>query len=61
MALGAKSVLVGRAYLYGLAAGGEAGVSRVFEILKDEMTRVMQLIGCTSLKELDSSYVKQRI
>ena len=61
MALGAKSVLVGRAYLYGLAAGGEAGVTRVFEILKDEMTRVMQLIGCTSLKELDSSYIRKRI
>jgi isopentenyl diphosphate isomerase/L-lactate dehydrogenase-like FMN-dependent dehydrogenase len=60
IALGAKCVLVGRAYLYGLAAGGEAGVSRVFEILKDEITRVMQLIGCTSLEELDSSYIKLR-
>jgi L-lactate dehydrogenase (cytochrome) len=61
IALGAKSVLVGRAYLYGLAAGGEAGVSRVFEILKDEMTRVMQLIGCTSIKDLNSSYIRPRI
>ena len=60
IALGAKCVLVGRAYLYGLAAGGEVGVSRVFEILKDEITRVMQLIGCTSLEELDSSYIKLR-
>jgi len=60
LALGAKSVLVGRAYMYGLAAGGEAGVSRVFEILKDEITRVMQLIGCSSLNELDSNYVKLR-
>ncbi|WP_242091984.1 alpha-hydroxy acid oxidase [Aestuariivivens sediminicola] len=60
IALGAKSVLVGRAYLYGLAAGGQAGVYRVFEILKDEMTRVMQLIGCTSIKALDSSYIRLR-
>ena len=60
MALGAKGVLIGRAYLYGLAAGGEAGVRRVFEIFKDEITRVMQLIGCTSMKELDSSYIRRR-
>ncbi len=61
LALGAKCVLVGRAYLYGLAAGGEAGVGRVFDILKDEITRVLQLIGCASLKELESSYVKRRM
>ena len=60
IALGAKCVLIGRAYLYGLAAGGEAGVSRIFDILKDEIIRVMQLIGCNSLEELDSSYVKLR-
>lgn len=57
IALGAKSVLVGKAYLYGLAAGGEAGVTRTFEILEDEMIRVMQLIGCSSLDDLNSSYV----
>ncbi len=61
IALGAKGVLIGRAYLYGLAAGGEEGVARVYEILKDEMTRVMQLIGCTSLKDLDESYVKRHV
>ena len=60
LALGAKCVLIGRAYMYGLAAGGEAGVSRVFEILKDEMTRVLQLIGCSSVNQLDSTYVKFR-
>jgi len=60
IALGAKCVLIGRAYLYGLSAGGEAGVTRVFDILKDEITRVMRLIGCTSLEELNSSYVRYR-
>lgn len=60
IALGAKGVLIGRAYLYGLAAGGEAGVQRVYEILEDEMKRVMQLIGCSSLSELDASYLKKR-
>lgn len=59
IALGAKAVLIGKAYLYGLAAGGEVGVSKSFEILEDEMLRVMQLIGCTSVDKLDSTYVKQ--
>ncbi len=60
MALGATGCLIGRAYLYGLAAGGEEGVSRVYDILKDEMTRVMQLIGCASISELNPSYVRKR-
>jgi L-lactate dehydrogenase (cytochrome) len=60
IALGAKAVLIGKAYLYGLAAGGETGVTRSYEILVDEMERVMRLIGCTSIKELDSSYIKKR-
>ena len=61
IALGAKSVLIGKAYLYGLAAGGEAGVAKSYEILIDEMTRVMQLIGCTSISELNSSYVQKHL
>ncbi len=61
VALGAKAVLIGRAYLYGLAAGGEAGVTRTFDILRDEMTRVMQLIGCTSIRDLDDSYVRRHL
>lgn len=60
IALGAKAVLIGKAYLYGLAAGGEAGVERTYEILTDEMERVMRLIGCTSLQELNSSYIRPR-
>lgn len=58
--LGAKAVLIGRAYLYGLAAGGEAGVARSYAILKDEMERVMRLIGCASVSDLDRSYVQRR-
>lgn len=61
VALGAKGCLIGRAYLYGLAAGGEAGVTRVYGILKDEMERVMKLIGCSSIAELDSSYVRRHV
>ncbi len=60
MALGASGCLIGRAYLYGLAAGGEAGVSRVYEILEDEMIRVMQLIGCKSISELNADHVRKR-
>ncbi|MCF8278570.1 MAG: alpha-hydroxy-acid oxidizing protein [Flavobacteriales bacterium] len=61
MALGASACLIGRAYLYGLAAGGEAGVTRTYDILRDEMERVMKLIGCPSLSELDASYVKRHV
>jgi L-lactate dehydrogenase (cytochrome) len=60
IALGAKAVLIGKSYLYGLAAGGEAGVDRTYSILTDEMTRVMQLLGCKSISELNSGYVRLR-
>ncbi len=60
LALGADGCLIGRPYLYGLAAGGEAGVLKAYEILVDEMNRVMRLIGCTSTKELDGSFVRRR-
>ncbi|MCP4457736.1 MAG: alpha-hydroxy-acid oxidizing protein [Cytophagales bacterium] len=60
LALGAKGCLIGRPYLYGLAAGGELGVLKAYEILKDEMIRVMKLIGCTSIKDLDESFVRRR-
>jgi len=61
IALGASSVLIGRAYLYGLAAGGEAGVSRAYDILRDEMIRVMQLIGCSSISELGPQHIKRHV
>lgn len=58
IALGARACLIGRPYLYGLAAGGQAGVEACLTILQQEMVRVMQLLGCKSLTELNSDYVK---
>ncbi len=58
LCLGAKGVLVGRAYAYGLAAAGSAGVSRAIEILKTDILRTMKLLGCDSVQKLDQSYVK---
>ncbi|KUI21356.1 alpha-hydroxy-acid oxidizing enzyme [Mycobacterium lehmannii] len=59
VALGARFVLVGRAYLYGLMAGGEAGVDRAVEILSQQVRRTMQLLGVTSLSELGPGHVTQ--
>ena len=58
--LGARAALVGRAYLYGLMAGGEAGVDRVLEILRREMVTAMQLTGVTSVAELTKDRVRLR-
>jgi L-lactate dehydrogenase (cytochrome) len=52
IALGANMCAIGRPYLYGLAAGGEQGVARALELLKEELKRTMQLVGVTSLAEL---------
>lgn len=60
VALGARAVLIGRPYLYGLAVGGQAGVERVLQIYADELLRVMQLMGLTSLAQLDRSVVQRR-
>ena len=49
IALGARAVLIGRPAIWGLAAGGEAGVARVLEMFRAELTLAMQLAGCTSL------------
>ena len=59
IALGARCTLVGRAYLYGLMAGGEAGVRRAIEILQSGVTRTMALLGVTSLQELSPRHVTQ--
>ncbi|CAM3110276.1 alpha-hydroxy acid oxidase [Actinomyces slackii] len=58
-ALGAKFSLVGRAYLYGLMAGGRAGVDRAIEILSDQVVRTMKLLGVASLDELEPRHVTQ--
>jgi isopentenyl diphosphate isomerase/L-lactate dehydrogenase-like FMN-dependent dehydrogenase len=55
--LGARAVLCGRAYAYGLAAAGEAGVARALEILRVDVERTLKLLGCTSVSALDRSYV----
>jgi isopentenyl diphosphate isomerase/L-lactate dehydrogenase-like FMN-dependent dehydrogenase len=55
--LGARAVLCGRAYAYGLAAAGEAGVARALEILRADVERTLKLLGCTSVAALDRSYV----
>lgn len=57
LCLGARAVLCGRAYAYGLAAAGEAGVSRALEILRVDIERTLKLLGCASLAALDRSYV----
>jgi isopentenyl diphosphate isomerase/L-lactate dehydrogenase-like FMN-dependent dehydrogenase len=55
--LGARAVLCGRAYAYGLAAAGEAGVTRAIEILRTDVERTLRLLGCPSITALDRSYV----
>ncbi len=57
LALGARAVLIGRPWLYGLASGGEAGVVRVLEILHEEIDRTLALLGRRSIDELDASVV----
>jgi isopentenyl diphosphate isomerase/L-lactate dehydrogenase-like FMN-dependent dehydrogenase len=58
LALGARAVLVGRCYLMGLAAAGEAGVSAVLEILRSEIDQTLGELGCPSVAALDASYVE---
>lgn len=55
--LGARAVLCGRAYAYGLAAAGEAGVVRAIEILRADLERALRLLGCATVEALDRSYV----
>jgi isopentenyl diphosphate isomerase/L-lactate dehydrogenase-like FMN-dependent dehydrogenase len=57
IALGAKAVFVGRPYLYGLAANGEAGVSSILEIFREEIKRALILMGCPSIEALDRSWL----
>lgn len=59
IALGARFALVGRAYLYGLMAGGRAGVDRSIQILSEQVQRTMQLLGVIDLDELQPAHVTQ--
>jgi len=57
LCLGARAVLTGRAYAYGLGAAGEAGVARAVEILHADLVRTLKLLGCAAIAELDQSYI----
>lgn len=57
LCLGARAVLVGRAYMYGVAAGGNAGATRAIEILREEVIRTLRLLGVSSVDALDRSLV----
>jgi len=59
IALGAKFTMVGRAYLYGLMAGGREGVDRMIAILREQIVRTMRLLGVASLEELNPGHVTQ--
>ena len=60
LALGANACSIGRAYLYPLAAGGQAGVERGLELLRDELERTLALIGCDSTSKLGGAYIRKR-
>jgi len=57
LCLGARAVLIGRAYAYGLGADGEAGVARAIAILRADVERTLKLLGCASVADLNRSYV----
>lgn len=61
LALGAKACGIGRAYLYGLGSGGQAGVARALKLLRAEVERGLVLSGCRSLAELDRSFLQRRM
>jgi L-lactate dehydrogenase (cytochrome) len=58
LCLGARAVLIGRAYAYGLGAGGGPGVARAIEILRSDVVRTLRLLGCLDVTALDRSYVE---
>ncbi|MHB1548580.1 MAG: alpha-hydroxy acid oxidase [Acidimicrobiales bacterium] len=57
LAVGASAVLVGRPYLYGLQAAGAAGVERILDILRADLTRTLTLLGCPAVSELDRGWI----
>ena len=60
LCLGARAVLCGRAYAYGLSAAGHPGVARALQILKEDLNRTLRLLGCSSVSALDGSYIDTR-
>jgi isopentenyl diphosphate isomerase/L-lactate dehydrogenase-like FMN-dependent dehydrogenase len=61
LCLGAKAVLIGRAYAYGLAAAGQEGVARTLEILRADVERTLKLLGCRSVNALNTSHIKDSL
>jgi L-lactate dehydrogenase (cytochrome) len=57
LCLGARAVMIGRAYAYGLGAAGGAGVERAIDILRADMIRTLKLLGCASIAALDQSFI----
>jgi L-lactate dehydrogenase (cytochrome) len=60
LCLGARAVLIGRGYAYGLAAAGTAGVARALQIFREDVERTMKLLGCASVQELERSYLNYK-
>jgi len=60
LALGARAVMLGRGYAYGMAAAGEAGIDRALEIFHADLIRTMKLLGCASVGDLNGSYIQKR-
>ena len=60
LALGAKAVMIGRPYIYGVAAGGQLGVAKVLSIFRDELIRDCQLLGAVSLAEVGPEIISAR-
>lgn len=58
LSIGARAVLIGRPFLYGLATAGQPGVERILEIFKTEILRTLRLMGCRGLCELDSTWLQ---
>jgi L-lactate dehydrogenase (cytochrome) len=59
LALGAKACMIGRAFVYGLAAAGEAGVGQTLSILRGEIDNVQALIGCPDIRQVDRSFLQE--
>ncbi len=57
--LGARAVLVGRAYAWALGAAGGPGVARAIEILRADVIRTLRLLGCPSIRELDRLFIER--
>ena len=61
LALGARAVMLGRGYAYGMAAAGQAGIERALDIFRADLLRTMKLLGCKSVGELDATYIQKRV